>query len=38
MPFGQLLFDESQEMPITRHHVHFGLLPVSRGVIDHIDP
>jgi hypothetical protein len=34
MPFGQLLFDQSQQMPIARHHINAGLLLVSRCVTD----
>jgi hypothetical protein len=34
MLFSQLLFDQTKQMPISRHHVHLGLLPVSRVVVD----
>ena len=37
VPFGQLLFDQTQQMPISRHHVRLGLLTVSRVVVDDVD-
>ncbi len=37
MPFSQLLFDQTEQMPIARHHAYAGLLAVSRRVAD-IDP
>jgi len=37
VPFCQLLFNQTEQMPISRHHVHFGLLTVSRVVVDNVD-
>jgi hypothetical protein len=37
MSLGQLLFNQTKEMPIPRHHIHLGLLPVSRVVVDDVD-
>ncbi len=32
--FDQLLFDQTEQMPVARHHVHLVLLPVARCISD----
>ena len=38
MRFGQLLFNQPEQMPISCHHVNSGLLTVASFVGDAINP